>query len=168
MRKLYEEAKEFEMFLEEGKLEDKETTQNYLKAIDMDDELRNKIKAIKEKYNILVLGEIWCPDCMINIPALEKINRINDNIDFRIIPREGNEDKFKEYEVEGKVKIPTIIIMDSEYKKLGSIVERPQVLKDIYNRGDQVEIIKSSKVYREGGYILSMIEEIVNILIDGE
>lgn len=164
MRNIYAKGINFSSFLELASGEDRDITLRFLEKTELKDELVDRIKAIDRDIKVLVLGEIWCPDCRINMPAMEIINRLNPRIDFRIIPREGNEMDFEGYMVDGKVKIPTFIIMDKDYKELGHILERPKKVKDFYDRGDQLEIIKNSKLYREGYFIVDMVEEILSYI----
>lgn len=165
MKELYREAKGFKEFLEDGKAEDRDQTLSYLDRIDLDSSLIEDIEALEEEIKVLVVGELWCPDCMINIPALEIMTSYNPKLDYRIVKREGNETAFLDYQLEGKLKIPTFIIMDGNYRILGSILERPQVVKDFYTRGDQLEIIRNSRLYREGYFIKDMVEEVLGYLI---
>ena len=161
LKELYEGGKDFERFLASGNSEDREKTLYYLKSIELDSCFIDRIKGLDKDLKILVLAEIWCPDCMINLPAVEKLSSLNERIDYRIIEREGNEIYFEDYKVDGKVKIPTFIIMDSDFQIIASILERPMVLKSLYEKGSQVEIIKKSKEYREGKLLKDMMEEIV-------
>lgn len=168
IEELYKKGISFQEFLKEGEREDERKTREYLKKIkeDLTKDIEKRIESIDKEIKILALGEIWCPDCNINIPALEVLSQINNKIEFKIIPREGHEEDFKEYEKEGKVKIPTFIIMDSKYKELGSIIERPKALQVIYDLNDQVEIIKASKNYRDGNMIVDLLLEVLDIIED--
>ena len=132
--------------------------------IKLDEGILNRIKSITKKINILAFAEMWCPDCQINLPAINAINKNNNIIEFKIVPREGNEEFMEKYKIDGKVKIPTFIVMDEDFNEIGSFIEIPNIVRDVVNRGNQVEIIVTKREYRNGKYITNTIEEILNII----
>ncbi len=154
----------FKDFIDEGDSSSKEKTIKIYDDIQFDEELIHRIKSIDEKIKALVLAEIWCPDCMVNVPVLQKIRDINDNFSFSIIKREGNEEYFKKYSVEDKVKIPTFIFLNNSFKEIGYFVERPSIVKNIYDNNNQAEVIVATRKYRNGEYIGETAEDILNIL----
>lgn len=132
--------------------------------IQLDEELINTIKEISTGIKVLAFAEIWCPDCMINVPALQKIQDINPKVEIRLQPREGNEEILTPYKVGGKAKIPTFIVMDGNYKELGVFIETPKLIKDVVAKGNQVEIIVAKRKYRKGEYVINTIKEIIEII----
>lgn len=132
--------------------------------INLPEAVEARIKAINHRVNILVFAEIWCPDCLINVPALQKLKDTNSNIHIRILPRDGNEEVLAPYKVGGKIKIPTFIVLDKDYKEIGSFIETPIIVRDVVNRGNQVEIIVAQRKYRKGEFINNTIEELLNII----
>ena len=164
IEKLFNEGISFEAFLKEGEDSYREKAIEILNDTNFNEEITNRIKSIDKKINILALAEIWCPDCVVNVPVLQKFNEINKNINFSIIKREGKEDYFSKYAIEDKVKIPTFIFFDEEFNEIGYFVERPSIVKNIYDKKDQVEIIITTKKYRNGQYTEETAKDILDIL----
>lgn len=163
-RKLFESGSVFEEFVNMDRDINKEKILEIYNSIILHEELIHKIKQIDCIIKILVFAEIWCPDCVINVPALQKMKDINPNIDFRILPREGNENYMEPYKVSGKAKIPTFIVLDEDFKEKGAFLETPKILKDIAAKGNQVEIMVAKRKYKKGEYIQNTIEEVLEII----
>ncbi len=132
--------------------------------IEVNDDLLGKINSIHKKINVLVFAEIWCPDCVINIPALKKICDLNKAIDMKIVSREGNEEYLNEYKVDGKTKTPTFIFLDEDFKALGTFIEIPQILKKVVKNGSQVDIIVAKRKYSKGEFTKETIKDILKII----
>jgi len=132
--------------------------------VKVDENILNNIKSITKQINILAFAEIWCPDCQINLPAIDAISKNNNNIQFKIVPRDGNESYLEKHKVDGKAKIPTFIIMDENFNEIGAFIEIPSIVKDVINRGNQVELIVTKREYRNGKYVSNTIEDILDII----
>lgn len=155
----------FEEFIDQDKDINKEKALEIYNGIEIDEELIDKIKRIDKTIRILAFAEIWCPDCIINVPALQRIKDINNRVDLKILPREGYEQYLMDYKIAGKVKIPTFIILDENNEKLGVFIETPKILRELVAKGNQVEIIVAKRKYNKGEYIIDTIREVVNMII---
>lgn len=155
----------FEEFVNKDMDINRDKTLEIYDLIKLDEELANTIKGIGRSIKILAFAEIWCPDCMINVPALQRIQEINPKLELRLQPREGNEEALIPYKVGGKAKIPTFIVMDEKYKELGVFIETPKIIKDIVAKGNQVEVIVAKRKYRKGEYAINTIKEILDIIL---
>ncbi|MBB6217352.1 hypothetical protein HNQ80_003471 [Anaerosolibacter carboniphilus] len=164
MKELFETGSTFHEFVNRDKDTYKEKTLENYHQIELDKGLENEIKEIDEIVNILVFAEIWCPDCMINVPALQKMADINDKIIIRIVSREGNETHMANYSLNGKPRIPTCIVMNQGFQEKGAFVEQPQALKDIVAKGNQAEIIVARRKYQKGEYTRDTIKETLDII----
>ncbi|ABR50594.1 conserved hypothetical protein [Alkaliphilus metalliredigens QYMF] len=163
-KQLFEKGISFEKFIELDEDTNREKTLELYENIVLEEELIQRIRQIQTPIKILAFAEIWCPDCMINVPALQKMKAINEEIQMTILPREGNEEVMENYKLGGKPKIPTFIVMNEMYQELGFFIEMPKTLKDIAARGNQVEVIVGKRKYRKGEYIRDTIKEILNII----
>jgi len=165
LKELFDAGHDFETFMhgDEGKHVD--NVRNYLELSSdaMTNELINRIKQIDSAY-MIVFGEVWCPDCMINMAVLESIHRVNEGIEYAILPREGYEEKLKSLTPDGSAKIPTFIALDSNWEPRGMFLEKPRVVKEVEAGDDQVKRIVVKRDYRKGKYILDTIEELVELL----
>ncbi|MEG2353206.1 MAG: thioredoxin family protein [Clostridium sp.] len=164
LRELYLNGMSYEEYLNSKGEAEKLKSEKVYNELNVKEENIERIKAVNREINILAFAEIWCPDCIINVPALKKISKVNSLIQFTIIGREGNEVYLEDYKEEGKAKVPTFIVMNSCYEVLGAFIERPRVIKDIEVCGDQVKVIVEKRNYRAGKYINECIEEILDII----
>lgn len=110
----------------------------------------NKIKAIKDKVNIIVFSEPYCPDCAISTTIINKLSQENPNINICYYSREGNEKMLSMYT--GETKIPSIICGEKCY------IEFPQKIKPI----NEDDIYK----FRLGKYNKYVIDELIDLLIE--
>ena len=161
---LFSRGLSFEEFVNQDKDTYKEKTLEIYDGITISEELIAEIRAIDSIIHVLVFAEIWCPDCMINVPVLQKMSETNPNFNIRIVSREGHEEYMDSYKVNGKPKIPTFVFMNEEFEELGAFIEQPQVVKVIEAKGKQVEIIVAKRKYRKGEYAIETISEILNIV----
>lgn len=163
-QQLFEEGISFDVFTLNDKDSNIQRLLDLYNQIELDDELIKKIKEVHKEIYIIAFAEIWCPDCIINLPALKKISDINPGISFKILPREDNEKHMENYKIGGKPKIPTFIVFNENFEELGAFIETPKVLKDIVNRGNQVEVIVAKRKYQKGDYVKDTLQEIMSII----
>ncbi|SHJ89453.1 thioredoxin family protein [Paramaledivibacter caminithermalis] len=164
IKKLYEKGITFEQFMSQDDGTYREKILEIYNNIEIDNTLLDKIKSIHKEINVLVFAEIWCPDCVINLPALRKICDINKAVNMKIVPREGNEQYLEEYKIDGKAKIPTFIFMDDDFKPIGTFIEIPRVIGEIVGKGNQVDIIVAKRKYRKGEFTKDTIKDILKII----
>lgn len=163
LRDIYNKGVAFDEFILSDGSSQKQAMQDFVAGTKLDENISDLIISIDKKIKIIVFGEVWCPDCVINISALEIINKVNSDIEFKVLPREGHEAFIKEQINSEKAYIPTFIIMDEEYNKLGVFIERPEVIKELEDSGDQVKRIVMMKAYRKGDHIIDTIQDVVKI-----
>jgi hypothetical protein len=161
---LYNKGVSFEEFVNKDKGTYKEKTLEILNTIEFNDELMDKIENINKKINILICAELWCPDCMINVPVVERMRQINPNISLSIVGREGNEEFFKRFSETESVRIPTFVLYDSNFNELGCFVEHPKKLRSIIEKGSQPNIIVAKRKYRKGEYAQETLQDILDII----
>lgn len=165
LQQLFKKGMFFEVFApNDGDVNTEKLLEIYNK-IEINEDLLSKIKSINKSIHILAFAEMWCPDCIINLPALKKISDINPNIAFKILPRESNEKYMEGYKIGGKPRIPTFVILNDKFEELGVFIENPKILDDIIGKGNQVEIIVARRKYKKGEYVNETIKEIINIII---
>ncbi len=165
MKTLYNQGYDFDKFmhLNDGEYVDKVEAFLQLSSDALTDELKSALNKIK-KAQVLVFGEVWCPDCVINIAALEILAQTNSNIEYKILPREGNEEILGTLTPDGSARIPTFISVDDDYQAKGFFLEKPKAVKAVESGDDQVKRIVVKRDYRNGKYLLDTLEELIEIL----
>ncbi len=161
---LFQKGQSFLYFINQDQDTYKEKTLELYEKISIPEALTQEIRKLNRTINVLVFAEIWCPDCMINVPVLQKMSDINSNIKIRIVSRSGNEALMEAYKLKGKPKIPTFVFMNEGYEELGIFIEQPKVVKEVELKGKQVEIIVAKRKYRKGEFYIETIEEIMGII----
>ncbi|WP_102398774.1 thioredoxin family protein [Haloimpatiens massiliensis] len=164
LKSLYESGIEYNDFLNSKDVDTKDKVLDIYNNIEIGKDLEDKIKAVDKEVDIIAFAEIWCPDCMLNVPALEKIHILNPKINFKVVSREGNEKYLDDYAIDGKPRIPTFIITDKTQKVLGAFIERPEIVRKVENSGNQVDVIVTKKKYRKGEFIPHTITDVLNII----
>lgn len=163
-KKMFHSGISFQDFVNMDEDSYKEKTLEVYNSIDFSDEFVERIKSIDKNIKVLICAEIWCPDCMINVPVIEKMRSMNKKIEVSIVSREGNEEFFKKFSNDENVKIPTFIFYDEEFKLLGTFIERPRIVKEVYKTGNQTNIIVTMRKYRKGEYIDETLKDILDTL----
>ena len=168
MKTIFENGTSYKEFFNEAEDKYKKLMEKILNNRSVSEETILKLKSIDFEADFLVVGEEWCPDCIINIAAIEYMKRINHNIVYKIISKELAGDRFIKYHEEGRLKIPTIFFLDYSYQIKGAFIEKPQTIKDLDlpEKYTQVERILKMKEYRDGQYIESTILEILKMIFD--
>lgn len=150
------------------KIEDSPKTREYVDNLKFSDELIKRIKSVDKEIKILIFAEFWCPDCMINTPVIHEMKKINSNISYSILKREGHQKLMRKLLDTSITKIPTFIVMNQKYEVLGTFIEKPNSIKEIEKSNNQVEIIVAKKNYRKGMYMEETAIEILNMILGEE
>lgn len=101
------------------------------KIIQINDDLQGAVKAIQTSQKWLILTEAWCGDASQNIPIIQKIADLNDNIQVRYLLRDENLDIMDAYLTNGSKSIPKLIIMDEFFHELGQWGPRPETAQQM-------------------------------------
>jgi len=165
LKQLYDQGHDFNTFKNGDEAAHVSKVDNFLQLSEnaITQALREKIMAI-ESASIVVFGEVWCPDCMINVAALEVMHHLNSHIEYTILPRTGFEEELKTYTPDGSAKIPTFVAVDSSWNVKGIFLEKPNVVREVEAGDDQVKRIVIKRDYRNGKYLLDAMEEIIGLL----
>lgn len=84
------------------------------KTIKVPQDIQDRIAQFNEKITWLVLTESWCGDAAHLLPVMNKIAELNDNINFRVVLRDENEDLMNLFLTNGSKSIPKLIMIDDE------------------------------------------------------
>ena len=110
-----------------------ETRMNRLdKKIAVSEDNIRKLLSLQKKYIWIVISEGWCGDAAQILPVLNKMAAIANNIDFRIVFRDENENLMDQFLTNGARSIPKLVIVEPETNKiLGSWGPRPKGAADL-------------------------------------
>ena len=95
------------------------------KTIKISEETRQKVQALKETQTWLVLTEGWCGDAAQNLPVLNKIAELNENINMKFVLRDENLELMDLFLTNGGRSIPKLIALDKKNNVLKTWGPRP-------------------------------------------
>ena len=72
-----------------------------------------KIKSVNTKITWLVITESWCGDAAHVLPVMNKISKMNENINFKVVLRDENEALMNQFLTNGNKSIPKLIMIDN-------------------------------------------------------
>ena len=85
LKELFEVGKSFESSVGEGTKGERARIFKNNSRLNINDEITNFIKNIDFEVNLLVSGEIWCPDFQLNITVLKRFLDLNSNFNMSVI-----------------------------------------------------------------------------------
>lgn len=111
------------------------------KITKLNTDLVEAVEKIDAAQKWLILTEAWCGDAAQNLPAIQKIADLNDNIEVRYLLRDENLDIMDAYLTDGGRSIPKLIVLDAKLNELANWGPRPapaqQIFKD-YKKDESV------------------------------
>ncbi|QWX83256.1 thioredoxin family protein [Cellulophaga sp. HaHaR_3_176] len=82
------------------------------KTLKISEEDTIEIKKIDRKVTWLVLTESWCGDAAQTMPIMNKIAKLNSNIDFKVLQRDENLELMNRFLYNNSLSIPKLIMVD--------------------------------------------------------
>jgi hypothetical protein len=90
-----------------------------------------KIKILTKPVNWIVITEGWCGDAAQNLPVVNKLAELNDNINLRIVLRDENPELMQLFLTNGGMSIPKLIQTDENLEVISDWGPRPSVAADM-------------------------------------
>ncbi|MDD2480918.1 MAG: thioredoxin family protein [Lutispora sp.] len=163
MKKLFDSGLNFRSYMFNVDEDNRRKFMKYYIPMEIKDEVKEKIMSLENEINILGVVEPWCPDCHINLAVLEKMISLNNKINLRLVTRDDVKDELDSYKENGKLKVPTFIMMDAGFNVKGAFIEKIDMVKTA-----DIETLEGSKInmkYKAGKLIPETAEELLKILI---
>jgi thiol-disulfide isomerase/thioredoxin len=109
-----------------GKEEHQRRWQQALDASSLSDAQTKLVQSFTRRMNVLVVSGIWCGDCAIQGPLLERIAEANpDKIVLRWLDRDEHMDLSSQLKINAGVRVPVAIFMAEDFEHCGIYGERP-------------------------------------------
>lgn len=115
-----------------------------------------RLEAVKTRFHLLAAGEMWCPDCQINLAVMDHLQRLNPFIGLSIISKSRAEDALKQRLALERISIPFVLVLDQDFQQVGCFVERPDA---VAQGGDALK-----PGYRAGLYLESTVLDLLTII----
>ena len=87
---------------------------------------KKRLASISKCFNILALSEDWCGDSVRNLPVIVRMLEALPDAKLKIFARDDNLDLMQKFTADGKMRIPTVVFMDENFKVLALWIEEPQ------------------------------------------
>lgn len=117
---------------------------------------QQRLAAVQGRYHLLAAGEMWCPDCQLNLAAMAHLQRLQPKVSLAIVSKARAEHGLKaQLELE-RISIPLVLVLNDQFELIGRFVEQPQAVVD-GGAAAQAD-------YRAGGYLQSTIDDLLAII----
>ncbi|OLU22234.1 thioredoxin family protein [Pseudomonas sp. PA15(2017)] len=150
----------FEAFASRGlpaEIETVRTAQALLSRADaLSAETHQRAAAIQGRYHLLAAGEMWCPDCQLNLAAIDHLQHLQPQVGLAIISKARAEQALKTPLKLERISIPLVLVLDDEFELIGRFVEQPQAVVE------GGEAVKAD--YRAGRYLASTLTDLLSII----
>jgi len=150
----------FDMFVEHGLPAEIDAVRHIQHTLAAPDTLSpatvQRLRAIEGRFHLLAAGEMWCPDCQINLAVMDHVQGLQSRLDLAIITKSRAEDALKQPLALERISIPFVLVLDEHFQPIGRFVERPQAA---IRGGDAVK-----PDYRAGLYLESTVQDLLDIL----
>lgn len=101
------------------------------KTSEVNGELKDLIQKIEFKMNWVVLTEAWCGDAAQNIPIIQKIADLNENITVTYLLRDEHPQVMDAYLTNGGKSIPKVVFLKDELEEVGTWGPRPTEVQEM-------------------------------------
>jgi hypothetical protein len=141
------------------------------KTIHLNSEIKAALQAMKTPQTWLVISEAWCGDAAQNVPILQKMADLNENIELKIILRDENLEVMDLYLTNGGRSIPKLIALENNtLDELFTWGPRPASIQQVMNELKAANITEISTLVEKiqiaynNDKSLSIQEEMLSIL----
>ena len=112
--------------------------------LDLHEQIKN-LEAKLENKNLIVLTEDFCPDSLFNLPIFITMSELISNLSLTIYKRSENEYLNTICQNLGVMKIPALLITDTNLKIIYKWEEKPQKAYKI-----QSDLLEKERAYSKG------------------
>jgi thiol-disulfide isomerase/thioredoxin len=155
-------ALDFDGYLNKNNEEERQNLVEAYEKTVLSNKIVDAVKAIDKEVNIVVFSEGYCPDCIVTLPFVKRMQNLNENLKVYYLGMKGNKELLEEYT--GTSRIPTIMTFTKDMKPKGVYIEVPKVIAEKMAKvpsGKQRELVLE---YRQGKYNELIEEELLEII----
>lgn len=160
-KELFATGQRFDGFVKTGLPAERTATQHFVDRIRRPGELstatQQRLTAIQGTYHLLIAGEIWCPDCQINVAAFDYLCEVQPAIDLAIVSRGRAQNTLQAELGLEAIAIPLALVLDEHFRLIGQFVERPQGV--VTDGGEQ-----ALREYKMGNHMQDSITEVLTMI----
>jgi len=117
------------------------------KTVTINSDLATQIQSITIPQTWLVISEAWCGDAAQNVPILQKMANLSENVELKIILRDENLELMDLYLTNGGRSIPKLIALDnSTLNELFTWGPRPSIIQKVMNELKEANVTEISEI----------------------
>jgi thiol-disulfide isomerase/thioredoxin len=155
-------ALDFEGYLNKNNEEEREKLIEAYEKTQLSIEAVNAVRAINKKVNIVVFSEGYCPDCIVTLPFIKRMQNLNENLKVYYFGMKGNKELLEEYT--GTSRIPTVMTFTEDMDPKGAYIEVPKVIAEKMARVSSDKQKELVHEYRQGKYSELIEAELLEII----
>ena len=97
----------------------------------VDEETRQRARAIPGRWHVIALTEDWCGDAINTLPVFDRLAEVAGNIELRVLLRDENPDLMDAHLTNGTNRsIPVLIVYDGAFRERGWWGPRPAPIQE--------------------------------------
>jgi len=104
----------------------------WLKNIEIDADLQNKLSSIGDTQDWYLITEPWCGDAAHSVPLIYLMSQLNNNIHLHLVLRDDNHDFIDQYLTNGGRSIPKLVARNGNGEDIFVWGPRPKDLAVIH------------------------------------
>lgn len=108
----------------------------------VDEEARQRARAIPGRWNVIALTEDWCGDAINTLPVFDRLAEVAGNIELRVLLRDENPDLMDAHLTNGTSRsIPVLIVYDEAFRERGWWGPRPAPIQEwVVTEGMELDV----------------------------
>lgn len=126
-----------------------------------EDDRQELARSVQVPLFVIAFSEDWCGDCRINLPVMAKLSEAVPVLQLRCFSRDAHPDLATAFAVE---RIPTFIILNTNWQEIGRFVERPDSVAQALASGNEENKRLTRIAYNQGRFHADTVEEILDLL----
>lgn len=109
----------------------------------------DEISSIQNNIRILVIGAERCNDTAGNLPVLAKIAESTTRVELRVLDSDKHAEYHQRFKVNGKMKTPVVLFLNTSNEELCRWVERPNAAYKIINEANNPSLEDRRKALKQ-------------------
>jgi hypothetical protein len=102
--------------------------ERYAAASDVVAPYADRVARLPGRWHLLVVAETWCTDALNSVPYLARLAEQSANLELRVVRRADAQHLLDAHRVDGRGRIPLVLVLDESRTEWGAFIERPAAL----------------------------------------
>jgi hypothetical protein len=125
----YSQAVTFDEFLSMETEHQERWLRSYEEGGALVEPLLPRLAGLGGRWHLLVVAEAWCTDAANSVPYFARLAAESPQLDLRILRKDQAAALLDAYPVDGRGRIPLVIVLNEDLGERGAWIERPAALR---------------------------------------